>query len=166
MLLHQLLFLIFLTLFASAVPFDSKPTRSQPIILQFNDPHRTPSGPGNSRQGDSELPEINLALDDSNCSPRYEFYGKGHWTYKLVHWCFEQTDNTTAVIQEQANPSYYWGGTWYRGGQKALTWRTKCILGMNGFNSGKNSNDGPVKKQVAEIKADLSSGKHYNALVL
>jgi hypothetical protein len=39
-------------------------------------------------------------------------------------------------------------------------------VGSNGFNPGKNSNDGPVKKQVAEIKADLFSGKDYNALVL
>jgi hypothetical protein len=47
MLLYKLLFLIFLTLFACAVPFDSQPTHSQLIVLQPADPHRTLSEPGN-----------------------------------------------------------------------------------------------------------------------
>lgn len=87
---------------------------------------------------------------------------KGKWTYTLGQWCFEQKDSTTIVFQEQANHSYYWGGAWHGGGRKTLSWRTRGSVALKkGFHSSKESNDGPTKKHIAEIEAELSSGQEY-----
>jgi hypothetical protein len=162
MLIRKLLLLIFLTFFASAVPLDSQPTNKQLIFLRPSDPQSARSDPGNSQQDDLELPEAELALEDSSCSKWYEFYGKGKWTFTKVQWCFQQKGSTTVIIQEQAEAQYMWGPAWYYAKNETLSWKTSGSVGNEDFDSGKDSNDGTAaKKQIAEIKPRLHSGKTY-----
>ncbi|KAF7113819.1 hypothetical protein CNMCM5793_004874 [Aspergillus hiratsukae] len=160
--LHKLLLLIFLTFFASAVPFDSQRTNTQLIFFQPSDPQPAHSDPGNPHQDDLKRPEVQLALDDSSCSKWYEFYGKGKWTFTKVQWCFQQKGSTTVIIQEQAEAQYMWGPAWYYAKNETLSWKTSGNVGNKNFDSGKDSNDGTAaKKQIAEIKPGLHPGKSY-----
>jgi hypothetical protein len=95
------------------------------------------------------------------CSDWYELYGKDRWTYIEVQWCFRQQARDTVLTQEQRNPWYFWGGAWYTGKSHRLGWQTTgTVGGTRGFNSGRDFNDGPVRKNIYTFNTKISPGIH------
>jgi hypothetical protein len=97
----------------------------------------------------------------SSCSQWHEFYGKERWTYTQVRWCFAQRSSSTVITQEQRDPQYYWGGAWYGGQTRKLSWRAKgTVVGQPDFDSGKTSNDGPANKDIYTYTTKFSAGTY------
>ncbi|KAM0247113.1 hypothetical protein ACHAQJ_009968, partial [Trichoderma viride] len=160
MLFHKLILLLPTALLASAAPavqnsesidWDSIGRAGGPPP-----PDSKPPGALNSTAQGSTVPNLKTS---SPCSGWYDFYGNGRWTYTEVQWCFRQDAKDTIITQEQRNPWYYWGGAWYTGKQHVLTWYTTgTVGGTRDFDSGKDWNDGPAKKDIYKFKTKIPSG--------
>ncbi|KAM3551438.1 hypothetical protein MY1884_007722 [Beauveria asiatica] len=155
MLFHNLILLLPAALLASAAPADFH------SLADAGPPPPPDSSPPGSLNSSAEEATAASNVTALPCSDWYKLYGKGRWTYTEVQWCFRQGVKQTVLTQEQQNPWYYWGGAWYTGKSHKLKWRTTGRVGSTrDFDSGEQSNDGPVKKDIYTFKPKIQAGTY------
>ncbi|KAA8649927.1 hypothetical protein EYZ11_012323 [Aspergillus tanneri] len=159
MLLRKLVLLLPAALLSCAVPTGLNsivPAHSTHSPTKAGSPPPPDSRPPSALNGTVKAAKV---VTSPECSPWYNFYGRDRWTYTELQWCFRQQADGTILSQEQRNPWYYWGGAWYTGKSHKLVWQTKgTVGGTRDFDSGKDWNDGPAKKDIYIFKPKIPAG--------
>lgn len=111
MLFYRLILLLPTVLSASAAPTADSPAAQpgfHPLAGASSPPPLDSRPPVTLDSADLGAQADGVAA--SACTGFREFYGLGRWTYVQANWCLTQTDTTTTISQELADPWYYWGG--------------------------------------------------------
>ncbi|CAH0023144.1 unnamed protein product [Clonostachys rhizophaga] len=113
---------------------------------------KTPAN-GQSNAGPVNVSADELLADagmDSNpgCSPWYNWYGTGRWTYTEVQFCFYQRSTSTVAVVAQREAQYYWGAAWYYARGHEFSWNIKGTIVNGGDFEGSGKGPGPTEYYV------------------